>query len=70
MARNQLPVLAGDPPKLKPVEDAVARFIADPKLPLHIAVTSADGLGAADAGLINDPNALLDRRAIVATAGP
>lgn len=70
LVRNKLPVLAGDPAKLKPVEDAVARFIADPKLPLHIGVTSIDGLGAADVALLNDPNALLDKLAIVATAGP
>ncbi len=70
LVRNKLPVLAGDPAKLKPVEDAIARFIADPKQPLHIGVTSADGLGAADAELLNDPNALLDHLSIVASTGP
>ena len=69
MVRNKLPVLAGDPPKLKPLEEAVGRFIADPKQPLHVAVNSVDGLGAADAGLLNDPNALLDRLAITASNG-
>ncbi len=66
MVRNKLPPMAGDPPKLKPLEEAVARFIADPKTPLHIAVSAANGLGAADAGLLNDPAALLDQLTVAA----
>ena len=64
---NQLPALAGNSPKLKPLETALAKFIAAPKT-LHIAIAAKNGLGAADMPLIADPTALLDQLDIQAAA--
>ena len=64
---NQLPLLAGGSPKLKPLEDALATFIAKPKT-LHVAIAARNGLGAADVALLGDPNALLDVLDIQANA--
>ena len=64
---NQLPLLAGGSPKLKPLEDALATFIAKPKT-LHLAIATKNGLGIADMGLLGDPNALLDVLDIQANA--
>ena len=64
---TQLPLLAGGSPKLKPLEDALAAFIAKPKT-LHVSIATKNGLGVADVGLLNDPNALLDVLDIQASA--
>ena len=64
---DQLPLLAGGSPKLKPLQAALVQFIAAPKT-LHVSIATKDGLGAADMQLLGDPNALLDRLEIQATA--
>ncbi len=64
---KQLPAQLGDPPKLKSLTTALARFIAAPKS-LHVAITTRNGLGAADAALLGDPLALLDQLDIQASA--
>ena len=64
---NQLSLMAGGSPKLKPLEDALATFIAKPKT-LHVAIGTKNGLGIADMGLLGDPIALLDQLTIQADA--
>ena len=65
--QTQLPAQLGNPPKLKPLTAALAQFIAQPKT-LHVAISSDTGLGVADAGLLGDPLALIDRLDIRADA--
>ncbi|MBV9633953.1 MAG: hypothetical protein JOZ40_04935, partial [Methylobacteriaceae bacterium] len=49
------------------IAGAVGKFIAQPKS-LRISATAAQGLGAADIKLLDDPKALLDRLDIAASA--
>ncbi|MBV9220727.1 MAG: hypothetical protein JO366_10700 [Methylobacteriaceae bacterium] len=49
------------------IADAVGKFIAEPKS-LRISASSAQGLGAADFKLLDDPKALLDKLDIAASA--
>ena len=67
MASSGSPALLQNAPAAKDIAAAVVKFIASPKS-LHFAAKSADGLGVADLGLLNDPVALIKKLSIVASA--
>jgi hypothetical protein len=62
-----IPAMLNNKPAAKLIGAAVAKFVANPKS-LHIVASSAEGLGAADFALIDDPTTLLDSLDIKATA--
>ena len=55
-----IPQILGDSPASRTIANAVAKFLAAPKN-LKITAVSAQGLGAGDLGLLNDPPALLGK---------
>ena len=67
VASAAIPAMLKNAPAAKDIAAAVVKFITTPKS-FHIGAKSAEGLGIADLGLINDPAALLKKLAVVASA--
>lgn len=67
LVTSQFPMLIGDPPKLHPLEAALAKFLAQPKS-LHLSVESPKGVGVADFANLDSPLGLLDLLEIKAAA--
>ena len=62
-----LPAALENGPAAKAIGAALAKFVATPKS-FHLVATSANGLGASDFALFNQPSALLQQLSITAAA--